>query len=278
MSTATHYDETIRDHYKLQAAKHGASERSTMEDDVIRAKETEAIEDFVRLLDAKHQGDSPLAVLDLGCGNGHTLQCLSSKFPTHRYWGGEFTDDLLEIARSRSLERCEFAQCDARAMDFADESFDAVFTQRCLINILDWDDQLQALREIARVLKPGGHYLMIECFNDGLENNNKARTECGLDALQPAHHNHYFDRDVLLEATADLLRTEDPKRLVPDYDGILCHTNFLSSHYFVARVLHPLVTQGPWIRNTEFVKFFAAAMPPVGNYSPIQLHLFTKCE
>jgi len=278
MSTATDYDATIRDHYKRQAEKHGDSERSTMEDDVIRAKETEAIEEFVQWLDAGRATDSPLRILDLGCGNGHTLRCLSDKFPEHRYCGGEFTEDLLQIAKSRSLEHCEFVPCDARAMDFADESFDAVYTQRCLINILDGDDQLQALREIARVLKPGGHYLMIECFTDGLENNNKARTECGLDALQPAHHNRYFDRDVLFEAIDGTLRADDPRRLHPDYNGCLCNTNFLSSHYFVARVLHPLVTQGEWTRNTEFVKFFAAAMPPVGNYSPIQLHLFTKCE
>ena len=35
------------------------------------------------------------------------------------------------------------------------------------------------MREIARILKPGGHYLMIECFNDGLANNNRAREELG---------------------------------------------------------------------------------------------------
>ncbi|MEE8452414.1 MAG: class I SAM-dependent methyltransferase [Thermoguttaceae bacterium] len=278
MSTATDYDALIRDHYRRQADKHGDSERSTMEDDVIRAKETEAIEDFVRLLDARHPSKSPLRILDLGCGNGHTLHCLSEKFPGHLYSGGEFCDTLLNIARRRSLEHCEFVSCDARDISFADNALDAVFTQRCLINILDWEDQLQALREIARVLKPGGHYLMIECFTDGLENNNKARTECGLEALQPAHHNRYFDKNDLFEAIDGMFRVADPGQLSPGYDGPLCDTNFLSSHYFVARVLHPLVTQGEWIRNTQFVKFFAALLPPVGNYSPIQLHLFTKCE
>ena len=278
MSTATDYDATIRDHYRRQAEKHGDGERSTMEDDVIRAKETQVIEDFVRLLDARRASESPLRILDLGCGNGHTLGRLSEKFPGHQYWGGEFSDEILDIAKRRSLEHCEFVSCDARAISFADESFDAVFTQRCLINILDWEDQLQALREIARILKPGGHYLMIECFTDGLDNNNKARTECGLAALQPAHHNRYFDKNVLFESLDGIFRVADPGRLSPGYDGPLCDANFLSSHYFVARVLHPLVTQGEWIRNTEFVKFFADLLPPVGNYSPIQLNLFAKCE
>jgi len=276
MSTATDYETLIRDHYRHQAEKHGHSKRSTMEDDVIRAKETEAIEEFVRLLEAERTDGTPLRILDLGCGNGHTLSHLSRKFPGHAYLGGEFTDELLDIARSQPSEHCEFVACDARDMGFDDNSLDAVFTQRCLINILDEEDQLRSIREIARVLKPGGHYLMIECFNDGLENNNKARTECGLEALAPAHHNRYFDMDVLLEAIDGLLRVADPRRIQPGYDGPLCDTNFLSSHYFVARVLHPLVTQGQWIRNTEFVKFFAGVMPPVGNYSPIQLHLFTK--
>ena len=278
MSTVTDYDAVIRDHYKGQADKHGDGTRSTMEDDVIRAKETQAIEDFVRLLDTRHANGSPLRILDLGCGNGHTLGHLSEKFPGHHYSGGEFSDDILAIAQGRSLEHCEFVSCDARDICFADESFDAVFTQRCLINLLDWEDQLQALREIARVLKPGGHYLMIECFTDGLDNNNKARTECGLAALRPAYHNLYFDKNVLFEAIDDLFCAADPKRLSLGYDGPLCDANFLSSHYFVARVLHPLVTQGEWIRNTEFVKFFAALLPPVGNYAPIQLHLFAKSE
>jgi hypothetical protein len=40
-------------------------------------------------------------------------------------------------------------------------------------------------------------------------------------------------------------------------------------------VLHPLLTKGEWIRNTEFVSFFSF-LPPIGNYAPVQSLVFKK--
>ena len=39
-----------------------------------------------------------------------------------------------------------------------------------------------------------------------------------------------------------------------------------------ARALHPLVTRGAQVRNTEFVKFFSH-LPPYGEYAPLQIYL-----
>src|SRR5437660_3719880 len=129
-----------------------------------------------------------LRVLDLGCGNGYALSVLAQAQPALRYCGVDFSEELLAIAKSRALSGCEFKEADARSLPFVDSSFDLVYTERCLINILDWEGQRQAFREINRVLETGGHYLMIECFDDGLENNNRARKECGLDEIQLAYH------------------------------------------------------------------------------------------
>lgn len=116
---------------------------------------------------------------------------------------------------------------------------------------------------------------MIECFTDGLLNNNKARKECGLSELKEAYHNKYFDKDLFLQAISKIFTVVEPAQFSRKENGYVFHHNFLSSHYFIARVLHPLVTKGESVKNTEFVKFFSS-LPPVGNYSPIQAYILKK--
>ena len=264
------HDQLIREHYREVAEKHGASSRSSMEDDVVRQKEIEWIGKTLQVLQVRHQ--DRLKVLDLGCGNGFALQALSELYPACRFWGIDFSEELLTIARARNL-RLELSQGDARHLSFADSSFDFVYTERCLINILDTSEQMGALHEIARVLKPGGHYLMIECFTDGLEGNNKARADCGLPAIKEANHNKYFEKAALLNEINGLFTPAELSEL--ERRSFPFHNNFLSSYYFVSRVLYPAMTKGNVVRNSEVAKFFLF-LPPIGNYSPIQAFLWKR--
>ena len=54
--------------------------------------------------------------------------------------------------------------------------------------------------------------------------------------------------------------------------------NYLSTHYFVSRVVHELVRpRDGSIRNTEFVKFLDSALPPaIGDYAPLRFLVFKK--
>ena len=270
----TNGDDLIRKHYRAQAESDGDSPLSTIGERVVREKEVELIRSFLGTVRRK-TASNELKILDAGCGNGYTLASLVRDHPGCEFRGLEFTEELLAIARARELPRCTLDHGDIRCTPYQSSFYDVVYTERCLINILDWQEQKQALDEIARILKPSGYYLMIECFSDGLENNNKARKEMGLDEIEPAYHNKYFEKDRLFEAVQGTLRLVDPAELDPDEGRNLLRSNFLSSHYFVARVLHPLITKGDWVRNTEFVKFFSF-LPPVGNYSPVQAYIFEK--
>ncbi|MGH3788106.1 MAG: class I SAM-dependent methyltransferase [Pseudonocardiaceae bacterium] len=244
-----------------------------MADEIVRAKEVELIQRFVYLASLKDHTRS-LDILDLGCGNGFTLATLLAEHPQHRYHGVDFSEDLLAIARARDLPGCLLSQGDARHLDSLDRTFDIVFTERCLINILDADEQLAAIREIARVLRPGGYYLMIEGFLEGLSLNNKARQEVGLEPLKEAFHNRYFSEDIFTRLGA-AFEVIPPAAFNPEALSLGIQNNFLSSHYFIARVLHPLVTKGEWIRNTEFVRFFST-LPPSGDYSPIKAFILRR--
>ncbi len=266
-------DTLIREHYRRVAVEHGANPTSSMEDQIIRAKELDVLSRYLRLLSRSR---ARRRVLDLGCGNGYPLAYVAPRFPAVLFAGLDFTPELLAIAAARRIPNAALALGDARCLPYRDGAFDAVYTIRCLINLLEPCDLLTAMREVARVLRPGGTYLAIECFTDGHENYNRAREECNLPPIPTARHNRYIDKQSVLPELSDVLTVVSPA-------DIACHpgndcfvANFLSTHYFVSRVLHPLVVAQPKrTKNSEFMRFFSF-LPPMGNYAPLQALLLKR--
>jgi ubiquinone/menaquinone biosynthesis C-methylase UbiE len=272
MKESVSNDQIIQSHYKIQAEKHKDSSTSTMEDVIIRQKEIESIFSFFNLRDISKINNR---VLEIGCGNGYTLEQLAASFPDTAFHGLDFSHDLLGIAAKRKIKNASFSQGDVRKLSFEDESFDIVYTERCLINLLNWEDQQKALTEIKRVLKKGGFYFMVESFTDGFDNLNKARHELGLHNIPVAYHNLYFNKEAFTKFIDSFFNIADPAAL-GNTDPLKLASNFLSSHYFTARVLHPLLTKGDSnLKNTEFVKFFSF-LPPSGEYAPIQAFILQK--
>ena len=265
-------DTVIKEHYKIQAEKHQGSALSTMEDPIIRQKEVEVIKNFFNLPVIKQNCKD---VLEIGCGNGYTLDLLKEQFKNYIFNGLDFSEDLLKIANSRNLDNVKFYQGDARQLQFSDESFDVIYTERCIINLLSWEEQQLALKEMRRILKKGGYILFMESFSDGYNNLNKARIELGLDAIAMPHHNLYFEKETFEPFVSQFFQIMNPLDMGAVDENVL-HRNFLSSHYFIARVMHPLVTKGdPFLKNTELVKFYSF-LPPSGCYSAIQVYFLKK--
>ena len=93
--------------------------------------------------------DAPLGrVLDVACGNAALLPRLDK----HESYLGIDTSEH-EIARARTLGRGPVTLADARALPLADDSVDTVLSSMGLMLI---DPVQDALREIRRVLVPGG--------------------------------------------------------------------------------------------------------------------------
>jgi ubiquinone/menaquinone biosynthesis C-methylase UbiE len=270
MAETASYSDVILEHYRKEAEQHGKDASSTMRDEITRGREIASV---LRVLEhLTSQGAPARDLLEIGCGNAYLLDLLRKHYPTAALTGLEYTPEMVEIARSRAVARCPIEQGDVRALPFGDAAFDVVITERCIINVMERDHQAASLHQVARVLRPGGHYLCIEAFTDGLTELNQARSELGLPANEVPYHNLWFDKPWFLETIApafdvvDLSAHRDPTLPVP---------NFLSSHYFVSRVLYPAVTNHPVLYNTHLVKFFSF-LPPMGNYAAIQFYLLRR--
>jgi len=263
-------DDIILEHYRRQAAEHQLQPSSAMLDETTRELEVNAI--LACLSAALGTTDGTGCLLEVGCGNGYLLSLIRDQYPGLELTATDYSPDMVELAESRRLPQCRVQREDARSLTFASSSFDVVVGERCLINILDATEQEQALTELHRVVKPGGHVILIEAFLDGAANLNRARTELGLAENSVPYHNRWFDKENFLSVLDGRFEI-----LAQDGAGTVPPTNFLSTHYFVSRVIYPTMTRREVLYNTEFVKFFRFA-PPHGNFSPIQLFFLKKLD
>jgi len=96
-------------------------------------------------------------VVDLATGTGDLALAIQHKIPKARIIGVDFLPEMLEVATRKGLHQTIVA--DAMKLPLADSSFDCVTIAFGLRNVKDW---AAALREMARILRRGGHLLVLE--------------------------------------------------------------------------------------------------------------------
>jgi ubiquinone/menaquinone biosynthesis C-methylase UbiE len=102
--------------------------------------------------------------LDVGCGPGQFTILIAERIPEAEIWGIDLAPTMIELARrhasaSAAAARLHFEVADVAQLPFPDDHFDAVASSG---SIKHWPDQAGALREIHRVLAPGGHAVIGE--------------------------------------------------------------------------------------------------------------------
>ena len=114
--------------------------------------------DATRAIVAEAQIAQGLQVLDIATGTGEpAISIATAMNGTGHVTASDISEGPLKTARERAVQRglqnIEFVIADAQALPFADQSFDRVTSR---LGVMFFADPAKAMREIFRVLKPGG--------------------------------------------------------------------------------------------------------------------------
>ena len=126
-------------------------------------------------------------VLDIGCGGGRTIQKLAAIATDGHVCGVDYASGSVSVSRAKNAEllkagRVEIREASVSHLPFPDEMFDlatAIETQYY------WFDLVNDMKEVRRVLKPGGRLVVIaETYKGGRTDNFKAPV---MSLLKSAH-------------------------------------------------------------------------------------------
>jgi ubiquinone/menaquinone biosynthesis C-methylase UbiE len=99
-------------------------------------------------------------VLDVACGTGALTVAVADRVsPGGAVLGLDANPEMLAVARRKHAD-IEWHDGRAESLPFADASFDAVVSQ---FGLMFFDDRVAALREMQRVLRPGGRLAVAVC-------------------------------------------------------------------------------------------------------------------
>lgn len=157
-------------------------------------------------------------VLDVGCGSGWATRLMAGKATIGRVVGIDIADEMITLARqtSASFANIEFQVASAEKLPFSDGEFSHAFSMESLYY---YADMLNALREIRRVLKPGGRFVtVVDLFKE-----NPATEQWIKDLKVPVQFLSIADYRTQFESAGFVnvsdSRLYDPAPIPADYSG-----------------------------------------------------------
>jgi SAM-dependent methyltransferase len=136
------------------------------------------------------------AVLDIGCGPGWFWAASAEIVPldialTLADQSAGMVEEAVGRCREAGFARVEGKQADAMALPFADQSFDVVVAMHMFYHLAD---QVAAMAEMHRVLKPGGRLVVTTNGRENLTGLYALSTSFGGGAVDPAAEAFGFER------------------------------------------------------------------------------------
>ena len=257
--------EAIREYWQAQAVEHGARPDASWTD--VHAIELEIAEIMKWLANG-------MRVIDIGCANGFSTVQYAARHEVE-IKGVDYIPEMIAAANARlddpSLRlkgSVRFQTGDIMHLEDESDSYDVAIVTRVVINLGDVERQKAAIREAARVVKPGGTLLLSEATREGWSRLNAFRAEWGLDPIPEPSFNLYITEDLVRSAAPDLLELREV-------------SNFASTYFLGTRVLKPLLARAsaPGVDvaspRMEWNRFFAA-LPAVADYGTQKLFVLRR--
>lgn len=258
-------NEQIRDYWRTQALDHKEDPRASWTDVNAINLEIEAMSQ--RLQDGQR-------VIDIGCANGYSTLNYAQRFALD-IKGIDFIPEMIAAAtrclaeaRPHLKSEVRFDVGDICALDEPDGAYDTAIVTRVVINLGSRERQIAAIREAARVVRPGGLLLLSEATRDGLERLNAFRAEWKLGPIPEPAFNLYIDEALARAAAPDMLHLEEV-------------SHFASTYFVGTRVLKPLLAQAldngvdPAAADMNWNRFFSQ-LPAAGDYGTQKLFVFRR--
>lgn len=247
--------------YWDERASHDDTAQSTTQDFYLRDIEFGVIKEAI----FTHK---PTSVLDIGCGDARTTARLASTFANLRFFGVDYSESMIKNAK-RNIDNAGINNLLVHSGDVTGslsiDKLDMAYTTRCLINLPDWELQCIAIDNIAKTLRSGGIYVMIENFVHGHDNFNQVRATLDLPAIPIRDHNLYFDKRKLESFLFDRFDIIDDK-------------NISSTYYLISRVIYSKLCQDTGTTPDYFDPHhkYAAQMPFCGEFGPVRMLMLKK--
>jgi ubiquinone/menaquinone biosynthesis C-methylase UbiE len=209
----------IKGYWSRRGIEEGDDPHFTLPDYNLRRLEAEYVSRHLRQTDE---------ALDVGCATGFTTQQFARC--VRRMLGMDYSEELIRRAGQMfPADNLRYEVGDVTDLDLPDASFDVAITERCIINLPDWQTQQRGILEIARVLRPGGRYLMSESFEEGFARFAELRRSFGLEPMKRHFHNRLLREAELRPFLAQHFEIQTVEKM-----GV---------YYLVSRLVHPLLVR-----------------------------------
>lgn len=255
----------VKQFWDSQAATHGETYLATMPDKFLKDLEIENISKFLK---------PGTYVADIGCGNGYSTFRYAETLDI-KIQGIDYSVAMIEQANrvcnrlpNDLRARVSFRHGDVKGTGLENSLFDTVITDRCLINLTTRNDQENALKELHRILKPNGYYLMCEDTEQGLYNLNRVREHVGLEPIKVRWHNLYIDETHIMAAAQKLFKLVEVVK-------------FSSLYYVASRIINGKIAQEQgrepsYDSDINKVAALCSSIASFGDFGPLKLFVFQK--
>lgn len=225
----------IKTHWQSWASTFGDDLRATTRSSNIKKLEIKALISMIKKFTKKPL--DKLRILEVGCGNGFNSISIAQEFGCE-VDAFDFIPDMVESANSNLnriggdlVNKVNFQVGDVLNLDI-EQSYDVVFSCRCLINLPDSGMQNKSILELARLVKTDGVLLLLENFVESHSAQNDLRELVDLPRRKVAEFNHFFD----YKGFSNFVKENGLE--------IVGNSNFSSLHDIMQYVVVPMLNNG----------------------------------